>query len=300
MKRHLFILTTLVFSFFNPTIVSAGDRILSLQSIDIPPYQEAFKGFQSVCSTDIERFVISEIKGSDILKEIREKEPTIILAIGMDALEKVKDIDHIPVIYLMIPNPDSVARKNQNLTGVRMNINQEDQIALFLKAVPFMKNIGLLYTPEKSGHLAQRAIDACNNAGVTLIAKEILSSRDVPLEIKALEDRIDGFWMLPDVTVFSSEGLEYLFLFSMKNKVPILTFSEIHLESGALISVGMEPFDMGAQAGEMAQEILKGKSVSDMPPADARKALVSINMKIAGKLGITIDETLFPGANFLK
>jgi len=300
MKKHLFILTTLVFFFFTPAIVSAGERIISLQSINIPPYQEAIKGFQSVWDTDIERFVISESKEGDIVKEIMEREPAIILAIGMDALEKIKDIEDIPVIYLMIPNPDALTQKNRNITGVKMNIKQEDQVSLFLKAVPSMKNIGLLYTHEKTGHLAQRAVEACENAGINLIAKEIRSPRDVPSEIKGMEGRIDGFWMLPDVTVFSSEGIKYLFLFSMKNKVPILTFSEIHLESGALISIGMDPFDMGAQAGEMAQQMLKGKSVSDMPPVDARKALVSVNMKIAGKLGITIDTNLLPGAVFLK
>ncbi|MBN1625845.1 MAG: ABC transporter substrate-binding protein [Deltaproteobacteria bacterium] len=299
-KNNLFFLTVLLFHLFNPTAASAGDRVLSIQSVDIPPYQEAIKGFQSACSKDIRRIVISEIKGRDIIKEIREQAPAIILAIGMDALEKIKDIDHIPVIYLMIPNPDPTMQENRNFTGVRMNIKQEDQVSLFLKAVPSIKNIGLLYTAGKSGSLAQRAIDACKNAGVNVIAKEVMSSRDVPAEIKGMEGSIDGFWMLPDVTVFSSEGIEYLFLFSMKNKIPILTFSEIHLESGALISVGMDPFDMGAQAGEMAQELLKGKSVSDMPPADARKALISINMKIAGKLGITIDMNLFPGAEFLK
>jgi len=300
MKNNILILTSLLIFFFNVSSVTAGDRILSIQSIDITPYQEALKGFQSVCSTDIERFIISEMKEKDIIKEIRKKNPSIILSIGMDALEKIKDINDIPVIYLMVPNPQPISDKAVNLTGVRMNIRQEDQISSFLKAVPSMKTIGLLYNPDRTGYLAQRAIDACKKAGVTPIGKEIRTSRDTPSAIKGLEGRIDGFWMLPDVTVFTSEGLEYLFLFSMKTKVPILTFSEVYLESGAMISIGVDSFDMGVQAGEMALEILSGRSVSDIQPADARKEVIMINLKVSGKLGIPIEEALFAKAKFLR
>jgi putative tryptophan/tyrosine transport system substrate-binding protein len=300
MKNNILILTSLLVFFFNVSSVTAGDRILSIQSIDITPYQEALKGFQSVCSTDIERFIISEMKEKDIIKEIRKKNPSIILSIGMDALEKIKDINDIPVIYLMVPNPKPVSEKTVNLTGVRMNIRQEDQISSFLKAVPSMKTIGLLYNPDRTGYLAQRAIDACKKAGVTPIGKEIRTSRDTPSAIKGLEGRIDGFWMLPDVTVFTSEGLEYLFLFSMKNKVPILTFSEVYLESGAMISIGVDSFDMGVQAGEMALEILSGRSVFEIQPADARKEVIMINLKVSGKLGIPIDEALFAKAKFFR
>jgi putative ABC transport system substrate-binding protein len=300
MKNKILILTSLLILFFNTSSVKAGDGILSIQSIDIAPYQEALKGFQSVCTEDIQSFVISEMKDKDIIKEIRKKNPSIILSIGMDALKKIKEIEDIPVIYLMVPNPQSFSESALNLTGVRMNIKQEDQISYFRKAVPSMKTIGLLYDPERTGFLAQRAIDACKKAGVNLVAKEIKSSRDVPSEIKKMEGKVDGFWMLPDVTVFTPEGLEYLFLFSMKNKVPILTFSEVYLESGALISIGVDSFDMGAQAGEIAMEILSGRPVSDIHPADARKEVISINLKISGKLGLSIDETLFSNAKFLK
>lgn len=300
MKNNILILAALLLFFFNASKVTAGGGILSIQSRDFAPYQEALNGFQSVYKTDIERFIISEMKDKDIIKEIRNKNPSIILAIGMDAFDKIKVINDIPVIYLMVPNPQSVSKNSTNLTGVRWSTRQEDQISIFLKAVPSMKTIGLLYNSDRTGYFAQRAMDACKKSGVTLIAKEIRASRDAPSEIKKMEGKIDGFWMLPDVTVFTSESIEYLFLFSMYNKIPILTFSELQLESGALISIGTDSFDMGAQAGEMAIKILSGKSVSDIQPADARKEVITINLKVAEKLGIHIDEALFTGAKFLR
>lgn len=300
MKNDILILTTLLVVFLNISSAAAGDRILSVQSIDIAPYQEALKGFQSICSTGIERIVLSEMKDKDIIKEISRENPSIILSIGVDALDKVKDIDDIPVIYIMIPYPQKLGTNAVNFTGVRMNIKQEDQLSLFLKAVPSIKTIGLIYDPEKTGHHAQRAVEACKNAGVNLIAEEIGDSREAPSVINSMEGKIDGFWMLPDVTAFTPETIEYLFLFSMKNKVPILTFSEIYLESGALVSIDVDPFDMGSQAGEMALEILSGKSASDIQPVDARREVISINMKISEKLGISIDKNAFSRAKFFE
>jgi len=299
-KDSILILTALLIFFFNASSVTAGNRILSVQSINVSPYQEALKGFQSVCNTDLESLIISEMKDKDLIKEIKKINPDIILTIGVDALEKIKGIDDVPVIYLMVPNPQSVLQNTLNTTGVRMNINQEEQVSEFLKAFPSMKTIGLLYNPERTGYLAQRAINACKKAGVDLIGKEIRDSRESPSEIKGMEGRINGFWMLPDVTVFTPESIEYLFLFSMNNKVPILTFSDVYLESGALISIGVDSFDMGVQAGGMAMEILSGKSVSAVQPVDARKKVITINMKVAGKLGVSIDESLFGDARFLK
>jgi putative tryptophan/tyrosine transport system substrate-binding protein len=282
--------------------VSAENRLLSIQSTTITPYEEAVKGFQSICNVPIDRFVLSEMKGKDIIHEIRKNKPSIILAIGMDALEKVKVIENIPVVFVMITSPKTAPEpgKGFNFTGVRMNISQEGQLASFLKAAPSIKSIGMIYNPEKTGDLAQSAADACKKAGINLIAKEIHDPKESPPAIKAMEGKVDGFWMLPDSSVFTSETIEYLFLFSIGNKIPILTFSEVYLESGALISVGVDSFDMGAQAGGIASEILAGKSASSIMPVDARKEVISINMKVSEKLGIHINEKLFAGAKFFK
>jgi putative tryptophan/tyrosine transport system substrate-binding protein len=280
--------------------VKAEDKILSIQSSTITPYEEAIRGFQSKCGVSIDRFIISEMKDKDIAKEIRKASPSIILAVGMDAIEKTKEIHDTPVVFMMMPNTPSAVANAANFTGVRMNIPQEMQLLTFLKAFPEMKSIGLLYDPSRSGFIAEKAIAVCKKEGINVISKEIHSPRETPAAINEMKGRVDGFWMLPDPGVYTSETIEYLFLFSIGNRVPILTFSEMYLESGALISIGVDPFDMGSQAGEMALDLLTGKPVSAIPPVDARKEVVSINMKVSQKFGISIDEKLFIGAKFLK
>jgi putative tryptophan/tyrosine transport system substrate-binding protein len=299
--RHLTILVPIILLlFFHATALPAQVRILSIQSSRFPPYEESARGFQTICKTQMERLVISEMKGMDIVAEIRKARPSLILAIGVDALKEIKGIDDIPVVYLMVSNPQSVSGKGANVTGVRMNVPQEEQVSIFLKAVPSLKTVGLIYNQAMTGYQARRAMDACRDAGVNMIARDISEAREAPSAIMELKGKVDGFWMLPDATVFTPETREFLFLFSMENRVPILTFAEKYVESGAMISIGMDPFDMGVQAGEMALGILSGKPVSAVQPVDARKRVITINQKIAGKLGVAVDEKTIPGANFQR
>jgi putative tryptophan/tyrosine transport system substrate-binding protein len=298
-KSCTILLLVLFFGGFPVPCAFAEKKVLTIQSSNITPYEDSLKGFQSTCGFLFDRLVLSEMRGKDAVQAIRNANPSVILSIGMDALDKVKGIEDVPIVYVMVTNTQSVAGKG-NFTGIRMSVSQEGQLEVFLKAIPSIKNIGLLYNPENTGYLAQRAAEACKKAGINIVAREVRDPRECPAAVKAMAGKIDGFWMLPDSSVFTSETLEYLFLFSIGNKVPILTFSDTYLDTGALISVGVDPFDMGAQAGLAVCDILAGKPVSALTPVDARKAVVSVNIKAAEKLGIHIDERSLSGARLLK
>jgi putative ABC transport system substrate-binding protein len=100
--------------------------------------------------------------------------------------------------------------------------------------------------------------------------------------------------------VVTPETVEILLLFSLENQIPVITFSEKYVELGALMSIGIDAFDIGVQAGEMAQEILAGRNVKVIPHADARSAVVAINIKIAKKLGINIPEDVIARAKKIE
>lgn len=280
-------------------LAEAGHEIVAVQSIRVAPYEEALKGLESVCDAKIKRLVVSKLDGSDIVEKINEIRPDLVLAIGMDALSRAKKIKSIPIVYLMVLNPQSML-SGENITGVSMNIPQEKQLITLLEVLPDLKNIGLLYDPNRTGHLAKSAQDAAGKTGVKLIASEIHSSKNAPSLITNMKGNIDLFWMLPDITVITPETVEFLLLFSIENKTPILTFSDKYVELGALMSIGIDPFDIGIQAGEMAKKILSGRDVKDVQRVDARKAVISINLKIAKKLGINIDEKIIKNANEVK
>lgn len=283
------VFTILFFLILFPGVSEAGPEIVAIQSIRVEPYEEAIKGFQSVCNARINRIVVSELGETDVVRKINEIRPDMVLAIGRDALSMVKRIEGIPIVYLMVLNPQSTLSGEKNITGVSMNIPPEKQLMVLLGALPYTKNIGLLYDPNRTAYLVRKAKDAAKKIGIKLIAREIHSSRDAPSLIMDMKEKIDVFWMLPDITVITPETVKFLLLFSLENNIPLLAFSEKYVEVGAFMSTDIDAFDMGSQAGEMANKILSGRGVRNVRQVHARKLVVSTNLMIARKLGINLN-----------
>lgn len=270
--------------------LAAGEQeVVVVQSMRVKPYEEALKGFNSVCSSEISRLVLTEVDVADIERKIHRIRPDMILAIGQDALASVKGIENISIVYLMVLNPHSILSGEENITGVSMNIPEDEQLGALLNVLPNTRRIGLLYDPTRTGQVVKRAEEFARASDLSVIAKEIHSPREAPSLIMEMKGKIDVFWMLPDVTVLTPETVEFLLLFSLENKIPLLTFSEKYVELGAFMSIGIDAFDMGSQAGEMANKILSGRDVKGLERAYARRAIVTTNVMIAMKLGIHLN-----------
>jgi putative ABC transport system substrate-binding protein len=278
----------------------AEEKIVAVQSIGVAPYEQAVEGFRRVCGAEVKRLVISELERADVAAEIDETRPDMVLAIGMEALSKVKVIKEIPIVYLMVLNPRSLLSGENNITGVSMNISADKQLRILRDALPGVKKIGLLYDQKQTGPFARSARNAAGRIGIKVVATEVHSPREVPSSLDAMGGAIDMFWMLPDLTVITPATVEHFLVFSLENKIPILTFSEKYVELGALLSIGIDAFDIGCQAGEMANAILSGRPAGSIKPVDARREVVSINLKVARKLGIQIDEKIVAKARVVN
>lgn len=300
MTMRFYINIIFIFIFLSHGLAEADHKIVAVQSVRIKPYAEAIEGFKSVTGSEVKRIVISELDGEDVVKIINSLRPDMVLAIGVDALQRVKGIKNIPVVYLMVLNPISIISGEKNICGVSMNIPPEKQLNLFLNALPHVKNIGLLYDPDRTGYIVKDAMIAAGKMNINLIAKEIQNPRDVPSELLGMRKNIDLFWMLPDLTLITPETIEFLLLFSLENKIPVLTFSDKYVELGALMSISIEPLDIGRQAGEIANAILSGRDLENIKKVDARKSLISININIARKLKIDINNNIINKARIIK
>jgi putative tryptophan/tyrosine transport system substrate-binding protein len=281
-------------------VAEAGQRVLVVQSLSVTPYDEALVGFKSAYDAEITKVVLSDQIKVDFSQIIQSNKPDLILAIGMDALTKVKAIEDIPIIYMMVLNPQAISFGEKNISGISMTLSPEKQVTTLLEVLPAVKRIGTLYNPDRTGNFIKGAVNAANNMGITLAAEKVQSTKEVPSALKNIRNKIDAFWMIPDITVYSPETIEYLLLSLLENQKPIISFSEKYVELGALMSISIDPFDIGKQAGEMAKTILSNAGQSDVQRLDARKAVIIINLRIAKKLGITIGEKVLAKAKVLN
>ncbi len=271
--------------FFHSNFASASE-IVSVQSINIQPYNDALSSFQNNCNCDVKQFIISEMYGDDVVMKIQKAEPELIIAIGMKALESVSEIKDVPIVSMLVLNPQSIIANNDNITAIDLFIPPIKQLSEIMKVIPHIKTIGLLFDPVKTGNYIKDAKIASKSLGIRLIAKEVQRSKDVPSILQSMKGNIDAYWMIPDLTVVTPDTVEFLSLFSIENNIPIITFSRNYFNMGALISLDIDSADMGRQAWEIADRILSGTLTKHIKMSYTRTLNVSINHKTVKNFGM--------------
>ncbi|HEX2769659.1 MAG TPA: ABC transporter substrate binding protein [Geobacteraceae bacterium] len=253
------------------------------------PFDEALRGFRSVCKADSKTVVVAGAEGVDVSRTIRDERPALILAIGADALQRLKKIRDIPIIYAMVLNPEKIAGRGDNIAGVNMNLSPGKYLGLMEKLNLPNLRVGILYDPAQTGNMLENIRQTALAKGIEITAKEVHNPKEVPELLMGMKGAFNLFWMIPDPTVVTPETVEFLLLFTLQSGVPVVTFAGKYVDEGALFSLDISSFDLGMQAGEMANMVLDGTRVSELPETEARKAILRINRKVAQKLGIKLD-----------
>lgn len=282
-----------------PFSAFARGRIVSVQSISISPYEEAIDGFASVCSLPMDRFLTSDKHPVPLVDRIRRAEPELILAVGLDALGALEDIRDIPIVFVMMLCPECDLTARANVTGVNMSASADVQIGRIRDMLPDVRSLGVVYSPENTGPFVESASAAAGPLGIDILGAPVADVREVPTKLTGLKDRAEMIWMLPDVTVVTRQTVEFFLIFSMENRIPLIAFSEKYVDMGALMAFGLDPGDMGRQAGEMASRILSGISPANVPVQEARSVTVIVKRSLAEKFGIRINEARLEAVKFV-
>ncbi len=270
----------------------SAQRVVAVQGIRIQPFMAAINGFKSAYDSEVEELFVAGMNEVDVKRKVNKINPDIVLAIGTEGLSKTKRINDIPIIYLMVLNPTPFITEKNNIQGISIHIPYEKQLDIFKKILPEVKRIGVVYHQDRSALYLKKIETAAGKMGIRIVSEPINNSKEVPSKIMTLKEKVDAFWMLPDISVITPKTTDFLLFTSFKHKIPILSFSEKYVKMGALVSVGMDPFDIGLQAGEIAKTFLNGKTGKIDNPINARKAVISINLKIAEKFGILVDQAM--------
>lgn len=276
-----------------------------IMSADVGAYQEALRGFEDTLTQPIVAKYDMQgdfERGRSILAEIRSQvKPDLILAMGVWALQLVaRERIDIPVVFAMVLNPEAVLGGDPgNITGASMNVPADEAIRVLEQLGPQVRRIGVVYNPATTGHLIERATASAQSRGLTLVAHAIRSPKAAIAAIKALQEQgVDALWIVPDDTVLDPKVLEYALLTSYRAKIPLLGLSERQAEMGALLSVAFgSSDDIGRQAGELANAILSGATVRQLPYTAARNVKLVVNLKAAEKLGMRIPDSLLTAAD---
>jgi putative ABC transport system substrate-binding protein len=288
-----------------PGPAMAGD-IAVLLTADVPQYRDAIKGFRSALKG---HRVTAEYDmrgdpalGARMVDEIKTKDrPDMVFAVGIYALQvAAANAGSLPVVYAMVLNPPSLLpAAAKNVTGASMNVPVDQTFQVLKQLGPGIRKVGVLYHPDKTGYLVQRAAAVAPQQGLTLVAKDVRNEKEAIAALAALQQAgVDVIWILPDETNLSDPVIQQMLLLSYRSKIPLVGLSEKHADRGALLSLSFASSeDIGKQAAELANSILAGRPPAEVPPTNARQVHLTVNLKAAQKLGMVVPPGLIGIAN---
>jgi putative ABC transport system substrate-binding protein len=211
----------------------------------------------------------------------------IIFAIGAD-----------PVAAGLVP---TLNRPGGNVTGVA-TLNAEvgpKRLELLHQVIPAASIVALLINPTNpviSEPLSKDAQAAAHTLGIRLHVLKASSDGEIEAAFQALHGlQVDGLVIGSDQFFNSRSG--QLATLALQYSLPAVYQYRVFTAAGGLISYGASLTDAFQLAGVYTGRVLNGEKPADLPVQQSTKVELSINLKTAKALGLTIPPSLLVAAD---
>jgi putative ABC transport system substrate-binding protein len=195
----------------------------------------------------------------------------------------------------------SLNRPGANLTGVAVLLSQvvPKQFELLRAMIPMSSNIAFLYNPTNrtlAEPITKGAQAAAGILGFKLHILKASTEREIDNAFADLAKlRADGLVIGPDL--FFTERSNQLAALTARHALPAIYHYRGFAAAGGLMSYGTSLADAYRLLGGYVGRILKGEKPADLPVQQATKVELTINLKTAKALGLTVPLPLLGRAD---
>ena len=192
----------------------------------------------------------------------------------------------------------NLARPTGNVTGVTLNSSEQDQkcLQLLKDLTPRASRVAVLVNPDNSAYRDYLGVlsPAATKLGVTLVRIDARGIFDLPQAFTAIaESRADAVLMVDDAALAGSgEVRKQVIDWALGRRLPITSSHTRVASDGGLVSLGTDHPALGRRAAVYVDKILKGAKPSDLPVERPTAYKLSVNLKTAKALGITIPQSV--------
>lgn len=226
----------------------------------------------------------------------------LIYAIATPMAQAVSNnTETIPILFSAVTDPKTANLIRENVSGVSDMVDIKKQIELFIQLFPNIKSIGVLYNSSESNSKIQidKLNEILNDMNLNLVSKSVTQASEIPVALDSLVKNVDGIYMITDNLVSSMAKL--ITDKANSKKIPTFGAESALVEAGALISQGIDYFQMGEIAGKIAIEILKNnKSIKDLAYKNSDTIDITINSDTAKIFNLDENHHLLKDAIFIK
>ena len=224
---------------------------------------------------------------------VTEKVDLIYAIATSTAQSAAQATNKLPVVFSAITDPEAAGLIKGNVTGISDRVNVKQQLELLLKLESKIKKVGVIYNSSEQNSKVQ--VDdlkkAASELGLIIVEKSVTQVSEIPQASEALVKSSDALYLPTDNLVASVINLITEKAISAK-KIAFGAESA-HVKGGALITQGIDYYEMGKEAGKIAVEILKnGKKPSDISFKKMDLNDIVINNKTLAAIGISLPEDI--------
>lgn len=232
----------------------------------------------------------------------------LICAIATPAAQTVANVtSDIPIVATAVTDYKTAklvkdnAKPGTNVTGTTDMNPVEQQLDLLLKIVPNAKSVGTIYCSSEVNSQLQVDIlkKAATAKGVTIKEATVSNVNDIQQAARSLVGKVQAIYVPTDNVLASA--MPTLVSVTEEAKLPVICGEGGMVKAGGLATLGVDYYKLGFQAGEMAADILSGKSKpADMAIQAQKEFKAMVNLKEAEKIGLKVPEDVLKGAELVK
>lgn len=212
----------------------------------------------------------------------------------------------IPIVMMYGSTPvetgliASLARPGGNITGTTMTAPQTvgKMTQILREAVPRMWRVAWLGDPDYPGMdlYAKAAEQAAAAFGLRLRHLFVRTATELDAALASLgANRPDALGVATTGTIL--RNLARLVEFVAQAQIPAMYTIKIPVPRGGLMSYGPDVIEIARRHAWMIDKIFKGARPSEIPVEEPTKFELSINLKTARSLGLTIPRSLLMQAD---
>lgn len=274
----------------------SGKKVVVVTSEWFDIFDQCMEGFRLECERETVMVNVKDMTVKDALEKVDRLYPDVVLAIDDQALEKISGLKDTPIVYVMAKKAKGMPQPN--ITGVEADVDPYRQLSVIRAIAPKIGKIGLMYSDDCARIVADLK-KLAPEQGIELVAQKVetgIEARRFVDRVLAGDIKIDAFVMLSDLGIYNEwKTVRRVFRrIAVRKRIPVISFTEAYMRSGATFSISPDACYAGRQAGKMVERVLAGQDVGEISPEYTANVSVTVNPVVARKSGLELTPGNLP------
>ena len=242
---------------------------------------------------------------TEIAAEFVRLKVDVIVTVG-SAVVAVKQVTSvIPVVFAAAVDPlgmglvASLARPGGNITGLSMQSADfaAKRLELLREVLPGLRRLAVMGNGNYPAAVLEigEVQAAGRTLGVDVDKFEIQRAEDIAPAFEAFKSGAQALYLCADALLNAYQNR--INILAVGARLPTIYPSRNFLESGGLISYGVNNADLFRRAADYTDKILRGAKPSDLPVEQPTKFELVFNLTAAKALGLEIPPNLLARAD---